>query len=168
MTWTRSGEVPSRVATIFCSPCGYCVADHTVTLPSERTSATAQLGPIMPWFSYGVWYVAVSVCAADASADGTSPRVSCTESFDGSARSAVWMSVLGGSLLQLDHVTWRACAPLIASHSFSPTTATRLPTVIALTPDMAGTKLPTETSVEPMALGWMTRAWSMLGTRTSC
>ena len=54
MTLTSVGDMPSRLATVRCTPCGYCVPDHTVTLPSERTSATAQLGPSIPWFSKGV------------------------------------------------------------------------------------------------------------------
>ena len=33
---------------------GYSVAEWVVTLPSDRTSAMAQLGPIITWFSNGV------------------------------------------------------------------------------------------------------------------
>ena len=54
-TFTWLGEAPRRLATILRRPWGYCVPDHTVTLPSGRTSATAQLGPSIAWFSNGVW-----------------------------------------------------------------------------------------------------------------
>ncbi len=91
----------------FRRPCGYWVADQTVTLPSERTSATAQLGPIMPWFSNGVWYVACSGLAAEAKALSKSPWLACVMIFAGMARRVAGQSSVLGSPFQSDQVTGR-------------------------------------------------------------
>src|SRR5262249_21469066 len=94
-------------------PCGDWVADQTVTLPSERTSATAQLGPIMPWFSNGVWYVAVNVLAADFKAPSTSPWLEgcvMVGAVAALARMAAGQSSVVGRPFQSDQVTGRAAA----------------------------------------------------------
>src|SRR5258708_27644344 len=111
-----------------------------------------QLGPIMPWFSNGVWYVACRVLAAEAKALSKSPWLAWVMIFDGMARRAAGQPSVVGRPFQSDQVTGRLAAPLIASHSCSATTATRLfiRTTCALLP--AGS-WPTEITVEPIPLG---------------
>ena len=110
----------------------------------------------------------MSAWAAEVSAAVASPTLVWTLSRLARVRSTAEIPWLGGSLFQSDQVIWSASAPLMASHSRSATTATRFPFLTTRAPGTAGEKPPTETTVEPIAFGWTTRAWSIPGTRTSC
>src|SRR4029077_11879540 len=65
--------VPSTVASSHRIACGLALCTYTYTIPSLRTSATAQVGPIGACFSNGYSYVAEIVFAAEASPVGTEP-----------------------------------------------------------------------------------------------
>jgi len=124
--------------------------------PRRRSS-----GRIMPWFSNGVWYVAVSVWAAAASAAAASPPVRLH-------------AVLGGQRPQrrVHAVARRQLAPVRPGDLERLRAPDRVPLALrhhghevglpdTRAPATCGVKPPTDTTVEPIPFGWTTRACSM-------